>query len=63
MLWHSMEDDLKILEDEHIPKVGSSSILKLKLMGPNQNQKCLKYKQPQMEDNLKILEDEHISNH
>ena len=34
------------------PLIGFSSNFKLKLRGPNQNQKCLKQRRPPMEDNL-----------
>jgi hypothetical protein len=44
------------------PLIGSSSNFKLKLKGPNQIQKCLKW-QPPMEDDLKILKVEYLRNH
>ena len=72
-----MEDDLKILKVEYLsrwpknikscvsqqPLIGSSSNFKLKLRGPNQNLKCLKWRRPPMEDDLKILKVEYLSNH
>ena len=45
------------------PLIGSSSNFKLKLRGPNQNKKYLKWRRPPMEDNLKILKVEYLSNH
>ena len=45
------------------PLIGSYSNLKLKLRGPNQNRKCLKWRRPPMEDELKILKAEYFSNH
>ena len=60
------------------PLIGSSSNFKLKLRGPNQHQKSLKWRssgdqtkikhssngrRPPMEDNLRILKVEYISNH
>ena len=45
------------------PLIGSSSNFKLKLRGPNQNQKYLKWRRPPMEDDLKILKVEYLSNH
>jgi hypothetical protein len=45
------------------PLIGSSSNLKYKLRGSNQNQKCLKWRRPPMEDHLKILKVEYLSNH
>ena len=45
------------------PLIRSSSNFKLKLRGPNQNQKCLKWRRPPMEDDIKILKVEYLSNH
>ena len=45
------------------PLIGSSSNFKLKLRGPNKNNKCLKWRQLPMEDDLKILKIEYLSNH
>ena len=56
-----MEDNLKILKVEYL--IRFSSNFKLKLGGPNQNQKYLKRRWPPMEDNLKILKIEYFSNH
>ena len=64
------EDDLRWKKTSNIkswisqqPMIGSSSNIKHKLMGPNQNQKCLKWRQPQMEDDHKIIKVEYLSNH
>ncbi len=43
--------------------IGSSSNFELKLRGLNQNNKCLKGRQPLMEEDLKIFKVEHLSNH
>ena len=43
--------------------IGFSSNFKLKLRGPNQNQKSSKGRRPPMEDDLKILKVEFLSNH
>ena len=43
------------------PLIGSSSNFKLKLRGPNQNLKLLKWWPPPLEDNLRILKVEYIS--
>ena len=45
------------------PLIGFSSNLKVKLRGPNQNQKSSKGRQPPIEDDLKILKVEYLSSH
>ena len=45
------------------PLIGSSSNFKLKLRGPNKNNKCLKWRRPPMEDDIKIFKVEYLSNH
>ena len=45
------------------PLIRRSSNFKPKLRWPNQNWKCLKWRQPPMEDYLKILKVEYLSNH
>ena len=45
------------------PVIGSSSNFKLKLMGTNENQKCLKWRQLPMEEDLKILKVEYLNTH
>ena len=44
------------------PQIGFSSNLKLKLRGPNQNQKYSKQRQHPMEEDIKILKVEYITN-
>ena len=45
------------------PLMGSFFKFKVKLRGPNQNKKCLKWRWPSMEDDLKISKVEYLSNH
>ena len=45
------------------PLIGSTSNFKLKLRGPNQNQKCLKRRGPTMGNDLKLLKVGYLSNH
>ena len=45
------------------PLIGFSSNFKLKLRGPNQNEKCLEQRLPPMEDDLKILKVKYLCNH
>ena len=44
------------------PLIVSSSNFKLKLRELNQNNKCLKRRQPPMEDDFKLLKVEYLSN-